>query len=83
MDGVYYLIINIILTKYQKGEILMSELRVTIEGKNLDRIVNLSEAKKQREKYVTINRKTYILYDVNLCNNIFFFITGRSDECYN
>ena len=60
----------------------MSYLRITIEGEGLDRIVKLSEENEERKNNVTINGKTYTLYDVRLGSDYFFFVTGRSDECY-
>ena len=60
----------------------MSYLRITIEGEGLDRIVKLSEENEERENNVTINGKTYTLYDVRLGNDHLCFVTGRTNEYY-
>lgn len=58
----------------------MSYLTITINGKEMDKIVKLSAENEERKSEVTINGKDYALYDVRLGNDHFCFVTGWSDE---
>lgn len=60
----------------------MSELRIHINGENLDSIVKTTEGKDNNQKNVSINGQEYELYKFNMDSESIFFITGWSDECY-
>lgn len=59
----------------------MSELRITITGHGFDKFAKLTEENEGREKSVTINGKTFKLYDADLDDSGLFFITGWSEKC--